>query len=130
LSCSAEAARALVKRLHLPRQKANDGKVLVSVDLTEINHKPLPARSSAGPHSVIAGLKARIETLQTELGKVEAVAAGHRADFEQERQRSEQLMSEMLGAIEDATSAREKTARLEGELATLRSRPWWLRLAS
>ena len=48
LSCSAEAARALVKRLRLPRQKANDGKVLVSVDLTENNHRPLPARSSAG----------------------------------------------------------------------------------
>jgi hypothetical protein len=30
LSCSAEAARALVKRMRLPRQKANDGKVLVS----------------------------------------------------------------------------------------------------
>ena len=43
LSCSPEAARALVKRLRLPRQKANDGKVLVSVDLSEINHKPMPA---------------------------------------------------------------------------------------
>src|ERR1700732_4562659 len=30
---SPEAARSLVKRLRLPRQKANDGKVLVSVDL-------------------------------------------------------------------------------------------------
>ena len=129
LSCSAEAARALVKRLRLPRQKANDGKVLVSVDLTEINHRPLPARSSAGPHPVIAGLRARIDTLQTELTKVEAAAAGHRADFEQERHRAEQLMSEMLGAIEDAMTARENTARLEGELATLRSRPWWQRLA-
>jgi len=130
LSCSAEAARALVKRLRLPRQKANDGKVLVSVDLTEINHRPLPARSSAGPHPVIAGLRARIDTLQTELTKVEAAAAGHRADFEQERHRAEQLMSEMLGAIEDAMTAREKTARLEGELATMRLRRWWQRLAA
>jgi hypothetical protein len=40
LSCSPEAARALVKRLRLPRRKANDGKMLVSVDLNEINHKP------------------------------------------------------------------------------------------
>ena len=93
LSCSAEAARALVKRLRLPRQKANDGKVLVSVDLTEINHRSLPARSSAGPHPVIAGLTARVDALQTELTKVEAAAAGHRADFEQERHRAEQLMS-------------------------------------
>jgi hypothetical protein len=48
LNCSAEAARALVKRLRLPRQKANDGKVLVSVDLNEINHKPMPVRSPDG----------------------------------------------------------------------------------
>src|ERR1700730_3955429 len=47
LSCSPEAARSLVKRLRLPRQKANNGKVLVSVDLSEINHKPMPARSPA-----------------------------------------------------------------------------------
>jgi hypothetical protein len=34
-----------------------------------------------------------------------------------------------LGAIEDAMTAREKTARLEGKLATLRSRPGWQWLA-
>ena len=129
LSCSAEAARSLVKRMRLPRQKANDGKVLVSVDLSEINHKPMAVRSSAGPHPVIAGLKARVEALQTELAKVEAAAAGHRADFERERQRAEELVSELLGAIDDAMTAREKTARLEGELATVRLRRWWQRLA-
>jgi hypothetical protein len=66
LNCSPEAARALVKRLRLPRQKANDGKVLVSVDLSEINHKPLAARAPADLHPVIASLKARIEVLQME----------------------------------------------------------------
>jgi hypothetical protein len=40
LGCSAEAARALVKRLWLPRQRANNGKALVAVDLAEINHTP------------------------------------------------------------------------------------------
>jgi hypothetical protein len=69
LNCSPEAARALVKRLHLPRQKANDGKVLVSVDLSEINHKPLPARSPGDHHPVTARLKASIEVLQMELAK-------------------------------------------------------------
>jgi hypothetical protein len=130
LSCSPEAARSLVKRMRLPRQKANDGKALVSIDLSEINHKPMAARSSAGPHAAIAGLKGRVEALQTELAKVEAAAAGHRADFERERQRAEELVSELLGAIEDAMTAREKTARLEGELATMRLRRWWQRLAA
>ena len=48
LKISPEAARALVKRLRLPRQRANDGKTLVSVDLSEIQHKTMPARSSRG----------------------------------------------------------------------------------
>ena len=33
---SGQAARALARRLCLPRQKANDGKTLVAVDMAEI----------------------------------------------------------------------------------------------
>jgi hypothetical protein len=36
-----------------------DGKVLASVDLNEINHKPMPARSPADHHPVTASLKPR-----------------------------------------------------------------------
>jgi hypothetical protein len=114
----------LVKRLRLPRQKANDGKVLVSVDLTEINHKPMPARSSASHHPITAALKARIEVLEAELVKVEALAAGHRADFERERERLDGLMVELLRSTMDAQTAKEAAAGLEGELAALRSRSW------
>src|SRR5262249_61606915 len=81
LSCSAEAARALVKRMRLPRHKANDGKVLVSVDLNEINHKPMPAKSPSERHPIIASLTARVETLQAELAKVEAVGPRHPPQF-------------------------------------------------
>jgi hypothetical protein len=130
LSCSPEAARALVRRLRLPRQKANDGKMLVSVDLSEIRHRPMPARSPAGDHPVTTALKTRVEELEAALVKVEATAHRHRADFERERHRAEQLMTELLTAMEEAMTAREKTARLEGELAALRSRPWWRRLAA
>ena len=87
LNCSPEAARALVKRLRLPPQKANDGKVLVSVDLTEINYKPMPPRLPGNDHTVTASLKSRIEELETQLAKSEASAACHRADFERERER-------------------------------------------
>jgi hypothetical protein len=129
LGCSAEAARALVKRMRLPRQKANDGKVLVSVDLNEINHRPMPARSPADRYPIIASLKARVEALQAELAKVEAVAAGHRADFERERERLDRLMVELLRSTMEAQKAKEAVARLEGELATLRPRRWWRWLA-
>jgi len=125
LNCSPEAARALVKRLRLPRQKANDGKVLVSVDLNEITHKPMTARSPANHHPITAALKGRIEVLEAELAKVQALAAGHRADFERERERFDGLMAELLRSTLDAQSAREAAARLDGEVAALRSRSWW-----
>ena len=48
LNVSTEAARALAKRHRLPRSRANNGKALVSVDLTEVEHKALPARSPGG----------------------------------------------------------------------------------
>jgi hypothetical protein len=86
LKCSPEAARALVRRLRLPRQKANNGKVLVSVDLIEINHKPMPARSPADHHPITASLKASVEALQEGLAKIEASATCHRAEFERERE--------------------------------------------
>jgi hypothetical protein len=72
----------LDRRLRLPHQKAKDAKVFVSVDLSEINHKPLPARSSGDHQPITARLKASIEVLQMELAKVEASAAGLRADFD------------------------------------------------
>src|SRR5882724_7437777 len=127
LLVSPEAARALAKRLRLPRSRGNDGKALVSVDLTEINHAPLPARSPAD-HQAVTSLKAKIETLQAELAKLEAVAGGHRADFEWERDQGQKLKAEFLKMIAVTMTAKEAAARLEGELAALKARPWWRRL--
>ncbi len=50
LKISPEAARALAKRHRLPRSRSNDGKTLVTIDLTEIDHKPLAARSPGAHH--------------------------------------------------------------------------------
>jgi hypothetical protein len=127
LKISPEAARSLAKRLRLPRSRGNDGKALVSVDLTEINHAPLPPRSPAD-HQAVTSLKAKIETLQAELAKLEAVAGGHRADFEWERDQGQKLKAEFLKMIAVTMTAKEATARLEGELAALKARPWWRRL--
>jgi len=126
LNVSPEAARALVKRNRLPRTRSNDGKTLVAVDLAEIAHKPLPSRSPRGDHAVTS-LKAKIEMLEAELAKLETTAAGHRADFERERDRADRLMTEMLKATAELMTAREVTARLEGEVAALRPKPmtWW-----
>jgi len=59
---------------------------------------------------------------RTAIAQLEASVAGHRADFEHERERADRLMAELLQATAEATAAREATARLEGEVAVLRTR--------
>ena len=76
-----------------------------------------------------ASLKARIEELEAQLAKAEASAASHRADFERERERCERLTLELIRAAVETMNAKEAAARLEGELAARRSRPWWKWLA-
>jgi hypothetical protein len=118
--------------MRLPRQRGNNGKALVAVDLAELNHTPMPraatGRSPDDHHAVAAALKARIETLEAELAKLEATSAGHRADFEHERDRCERLLAEVLKATADQMVAREAAARLAGELEAFEARPWWRRL--
>ena len=103
LGTTQEAARSLVRRLRLPRQTGNDGKVRINIDLAEIQYKPQPARSPSGHQPDIETLKAQIAGLQDELKNLEAEnsmirssAAGHRADFERERDRYDSLMVEVL----------------------------------
>jgi len=116
LNISPEAARSLAKRLRLPRSLSDNGKALVSVDLIEIRHTPRPpGNRRAGD---IAPLAAKIEALQAEIARLEAGAAGHRADFERERERADRLMVELLQATAETMAA---TARLEGEVAALRT---------
>jgi hypothetical protein len=150
LKCSPEASRALARRLRLPRQRANDGKTLVAVDLTEVRHRPLPARSPSGHRSdteqlvaYAAALKAKIIELEDEISQLQIAAGGHRSDFERERERCDrqrqqydhllercdQFMAALLRQAADLMKTKEAAARFEGELAALRSRQWWRRLA-
>jgi hypothetical protein len=57
---------------------------------------PLRTRSPRRHRVDAFALKACIDSLQKELAKVEAIAAGHRADFERERERAERLVDELL----------------------------------
>jgi hypothetical protein len=118
LTISPKAARSLAKRLRLPRSLSDDGKALVSVDLAEIRHTPrLPSRREAGS----VALAANIVALQAVNARLEEAAAGHRADFERERERADRLMVELLQATAETMAAKEATARLEGEVAALRT---------
>ena len=119
LEISPEAARSLAKRLRLPRSLSEDGRALVSVDFAEIRHTPQPPGGRQAGN--IGLLTTKIEALQAEIARLEASAASHRADFERERDRADRLMVELLQATAETTAAREATARLEGEVAALRT---------
>ena len=115
LKISAVAARSLAKRLRLPRSLSDDGKALVCVDLAEIRHTPRP------PGGRQAGNIAPFESLKAAIARLEARAADHSADFERERERADRLAVELLQATAESTAAQEVTARLEDEVAALRS---------
>ena len=128
LNISPEAARALVKRHRLPRSRSNAGKTLVQVDLSEINHSPLPrAQQATSGHQEVTALKQKIEELQADLIEMGTVARGHRADFEREYGRSNNLLTELLKASATIAAAQSKAAHLEGKLSIL-TQPWWRRL--
>jgi len=95
LGVTSEAARAIAKRNRLPRSRANDGKTLVAIVLEEIRHTPLPARSLRRDQSathMVTALKARIEQLEGELAAEQQRSAGHRADYERERDRADRMV--------------------------------------
>ena len=80
-------------------------------------------------------LKAKIEVLQIEIAKLEALMADHQTEFRAahiERDQAEQRLAELLRMTADLMSAREAVARLVDELSALRSsrslRPWWWRI--
>ena len=71
---------------------------------------PPPGHREAGN----VGLAAKIVALQAEIARLETTAAGHRADFERERERADRLMVELLQATAETMAAKEAMARLEG----------------
>jgi hypothetical protein len=68
-----------------------------------------------------------LKNLEAQNSMIRASAAGHRADFERERDRYDSLMVEVLKQTAAAMSARETASRLEGQLAGRRSHGWWKR---
>src|SRR6266480_690892 len=117
LKISPVAARSLAKRLRLPRSLSDDGKALVNVNLAEIRHTPRPPGGRQAGN--VALLAAKIEALKAEIARLEARAADHRADFE--RERADRLTVELLQATAETMAAKKVTARLEGEVAALRT---------
>jgi hypothetical protein len=113
LEISVDAARAVARRLHLPRSLSSDGCALVRVDVGKIGHRRRPP----------VGRNMKIETLLAEFARLASTVATHRAEFERERERADRLAAQLLTLTAEAMSAKQATARLEGELAALRVGP-------
>src|SRR6516165_7279593 len=127
LSVSPEAARAIVKRHRLPRSRSNDGKTLAAIDLKEIRHKPLPARSPRGHRSVtglVATLKARVAELEAELAQAEERSRGHRADFERERERADRMVSVQDRLISELENLRSLLEAAQQSARPVTPRTW------
>jgi hypothetical protein len=101
LKTSPQAARSLAKRLRLPRSPSDNGKALVSLDVAEIPHTPRSPGSCQADG--VALLTAEIEELRAEITRLEARAAGHRANFERARECGGRLMIEPLRATAETT---------------------------
>src|SRR5882724_1204240 len=119
LKISPVASCSLAKRLRLPRSISDDGEALMSVDLAEIRHTPRPPGGRQAGN--IALFEAKIDALKAQIARLEAGAAEHRADFERERERADRLAVELLQATAETMAAKEVTARLEDEVAALRT---------
>jgi hypothetical protein len=152
LGASVEAARAIVTRHHLPRSRSNDGKTLISIDVKEIQHRRLPARSpgnhradrlAATKDKLVNELQAvralqeaaqvnkRILTLEAELAAEQQRSASRLADYEQERDRADrlaatkdQLVAELqaVRALQEAAEVNKRISKLEAELAAEQQR--------
>jgi hypothetical protein len=112
LGISPEAARAVAKRKRLHRVVGNDGKARVQVDLAEVRPagEPPSVPRTTALLAQIEALQAELTKMQGELANAQGTAAGHRADYERERDRCDRLASD-LKAI--------------AELMAERTRPWW-----
>ena len=82
----------------------------MNVDLTEIQHQPLPGRSLDGHRVVTTSLKTKMDRLQAELARLEA-----------ERDQADRLMTELLKATAEMMMAAKEAAapRLDGALVVL-----------
>jgi hypothetical protein len=100
---------------------------LVAIDLDELQHKALPVRSPRGlpTNDVVATLKGKIEQLEAELAAEQQRSAGHRADYEHERERAD-----LLARGHESLEIQLKNLRLHlqaGRQAAARRtlRDWW-----
>jgi hypothetical protein len=135
LGITPEAARQKAIRGRWRRQRGNDGRALVLVDLEveRASHAPrkrpderLAVRPDERP--TIAALESHITTLKGDIVKCEALAEQRRGDFEAERKRLDEMVAELVALSKLLAEKSAAADNARAELAAYRSSPWWRRL--
>jgi hypothetical protein len=135
LGITPEAARQKAIRGRWRRQRGNDGKALVLVDLeaeraSHVSRKR-PDEHLAGrldERRTIEALESHIATLKGDIAKGEALAEQRRGDFEAERKRLDDMVAELVALSKLLAEQSAAADNARAELAAYRTLPWWRRL--
>jgi chromosome segregation ATPase len=135
LDISAEAARQKAIRGRWPRQRGNDGKARILVDLEAEKAAHTPRRRPTkhldehpDERRTFEALEAHIAALKEAVAKAEALAEQRRQEAETSGKRVGHLVTEL---VEMSMRMAEQTAvadKVRAEFDALRTRPWWRRL--
>jgi chromosome segregation ATPase len=131
LGISAEAARQKAIRARWQRQRGNDGKARILIDLEAEKAAHTPRRrpdEHPDERRTFEALEAHITTLKEAIAKAEALGEQHRQGAEMASERVDHLVTEL---VEMSMRMAEQTAvadRVRAEFDAYRARPWWRRL--
>jgi hypothetical protein len=134
LGISPEAARQKALRGRWRRQRGNDGRAQVLVDIEAQRTSHVPRKRSdntAVEHPsntrTIAALEGHIATLKADLTKADALAKLRHGEVEAVRKQLDANIAE-LAALARLMAQREAVRdKLQAEFDAYRSRPWWRR---
>jgi hypothetical protein len=124
LGTSPEAVRQKSIREHWHRQRRNDGKTQVLIDLEA--QKPRAPRKrpdiQSDEQGKVAALEAHVAALKEAVANAEAAGEHHRLDVATTRNRLDEMIAELVDMS-------KRMAEQAADHNAYRRRPWWKRLA-
>ena len=136
LDISAEAARQKAIRGGWRRQRGNDGKARILVDLEAEKAAHTPRRrpdehpdEHEDERRSFEALEAHIVTLKEVVAKAEALSEQRRQEAETASKRVYHLVSELVEMSVRMGDQMTAADRVRAEFDAYRARPWWRRLS-
>jgi hypothetical protein len=136
LDISGEAARQKAIRGRWPRQRGNDGKARILVDLEAEKAAHTPRRrpderlnEHPDERRTFEALEAHIATLKEAVAKAEALGERHRQEAKMASKRIDHLVAELVGMSMRLTEQTAVADKVRADFDAYRARPWWRRLA-